>query len=91
MAMFSSELQEISPLKLGHGIKLVGIQVPEVELGNGRGGGRRGKFLMGIFFLTVGGLLITSGWIAIAGPHFVGLNKSLREALTKSLIDNQKE
>jgi hypothetical protein len=87
VAMFPGELQEISPLKLGHEIKLVGIQVPEVDLGSGRGGSRS-------IFLIVGRLLTTNGegiGIAVAGTHFVGLNKSLSEALMKSLFDNQTE
>jgi hypothetical protein len=40
-------------------------------------------------FLTVGSLLTTNGegiGIAVAGTHFVGLNKSIREALMKSLL-----
>jgi hypothetical protein len=64
MAMFPGELQEVSPLKLGHEIKLVRIQVPEVELGNWRGGGRN--------FLTVTGLIIVALNGASTGRHFVG-------------------
>jgi hypothetical protein len=73
MAMFPGELQEVSPLKLGHEIELVRIQVPEVELGNGRGGCRK--------FLYVASLLITNKWIvtldrATTGRHFFGLDES---------------
>jgi hypothetical protein len=68
MAMFPGELQEVSPLKLGHEIKLVRIQVPEVELGNWRGRGRE--------FRTVAGLIITNRIVALnganTGRHFVG-------------------
>jgi hypothetical protein len=69
MAMFSGEHQEVSPLKLGHEIELVAVQIPEVDLRLKDRSGEIRKSVVKFLFLP-GIISLLSG--SSAGRHFFG-------------------